>query len=137
MRNTMNKPEFFVTPGYGERQLANMHYSQALRIGKRIETSGQGGWSDDWQFPALLEDEIAQAFDNLSRTLAAAGAGWEHVVHVNSYHVGGYPPGVNETMVKLFRHYMPGHAPIWTSLGVAALGDPAMRVEIRVSAVLP
>ena len=35
-------------------------------------------------------------------------------------------------MVKLFRHYMPNHAPIWTQLGVAALGDPTMRIEIRV-----
>ena len=133
----MTRPQFFVTPGYGERQLSGMHYSQAVRTGNRIETSGQGGWSDDWTFPASLADEIAQAFCNVERTLATAGAGWSHVVHVNSYHVGGFPRGVNETMVKLFRHYMPDHAPIWTALGVAALGDPAMRVEIRVTAVLP
>lgn len=133
----MEKAEFFVTPGYGERQLTGMHYSQAVKIGNRVETSGQGGWNDDWQFPESLADEIAQAFRNVERTLATAGAGWEHVVHVNSYHVGGFPPGVNEVMVKLFRHYMPNHAPIWTSLGVAALGDPTMRVEIRVTAIVP
>jgi enamine deaminase RidA (YjgF/YER057c/UK114 family) len=113
----MEKAEFFVTPGYGERQLNGMHYSQAVKIGNRVETSGQGGWNDDWQFPESLADEIAQAFRNVERTLATAGAGWEHVVHVNSYHVGGFPPGANEVMVKLFRHYMPNHAPIWTSLG--------------------
>jgi enamine deaminase RidA (YjgF/YER057c/UK114 family) len=133
----MEKPKFFVTPGYGERQLNGMHYSQAVKIGNRVETSGQGGWNDDWQFPESLADEIAQAFRNVARTLATAGAGWEHVVHVNSYHVGGFPPGVNDVMVKLFRHYMPNHAPIWTSLGVAALGDPTMRVEIRVTAIVP
>lgn len=133
----MEKAEFFVTPGYGERQLTGMHYSQAVKIGNRVETSGQGGWNDDWQFPESLADEIAQAFRNVERTLATAGAGWEHVVHVNSYHVGGFPPGVNEVMVRLFRHYMPNHAPLWTSLGVAALGDPTMRVEIRVTAIVP
>jgi enamine deaminase RidA (YjgF/YER057c/UK114 family) len=132
----MTKPEFFVTAGYGERQLTGMHYSQAVKIGNRVETSGQGGWSDDWKFPESLADEIAQAFKNVERTLAAAGAGWEHVVHVNSYHAGGFPPGVNDVMVNLFRQYMPDHAPIWTSLGVAALGDPAMRVEIRVTAIV-
>ncbi|WNG14877.1 RidA family protein [Cystobacter fuscus] len=132
----MNKPEFFVTPGYGDRQLKGMHYSQALKIGNRVETSGQGGWNDDWEFPESLTEEIAQAFRNVGRTLATAGAGWEHVVHVNSYHIG-FPPEVNETMVRLFRHYMPDHAPIWTSLGVAALGDPTMRVEIRVTAIVP
>jgi enamine deaminase RidA (YjgF/YER057c/UK114 family) len=132
----MEKPEFFATPGYGERQLNEMHYSQAVKIGNRVETSGQGGWSDDWQFPESLADEIAQAFRNVEQTLATAGAGWEHVIHVNSYHVG-FPPVANETMVKLFRHYMPNHAPIWTQLGVAALGDPTMRVEIRVTAIVP
>jgi enamine deaminase RidA (YjgF/YER057c/UK114 family) len=133
----MNKPEFFVTPGYGETLLNVLHYSQALKVGDRVETSGQGGWDNDLQIPDSIEDEIAQAFQNLERTLATAGATWEHVVHVNSYHVGGFPPIVNETMARLYRHYMPNHAPIWTQLGVAALGLPTMRIEIRVTAIVP
>ncbi|MHC8344708.1 RidA family protein [Pseudomonas sp. RT6P73] len=133
----MNKPEFFVTPGYGETLLNALHYSQALKMDNRVETSGQGGWDDDLQIPDSIEDEIAQAFRNLERTLATAGASWEHVVHVNSYHVGGFPPIVNETMARLYRHYMPNHAPIWTQLGVAALGLPTMRIEIRVTAIVP
>jgi enamine deaminase RidA (YjgF/YER057c/UK114 family) len=48
------------------------------------------------------------------------------VVHVNSYHVGGFPPEVNEVMSKLFRHYMPNHAPIWTQVGVAGLILPSL-----------
>jgi enamine deaminase RidA (YjgF/YER057c/UK114 family) len=133
----MEKPEFFVTPGYGEYMLKKLHYSQAVKIGNRVETSGQGGWDDDLQIPESLADEIAQAFRNVERTLATAGAGWEHVVHVNSYHVGGFPPEVNEAMVKLYRHYMPNHAPIWTQVGVTALGLPMMRIEIRVTAIVP
>ncbi len=131
----MNKPEFFITPGYGERMLNEFYYSQAVKIGDRVETSGQGGWDDDLQFPESLADEIAQAFRNVERTLATAGASWEDVIHVNSYHVGGFLPEVNEAMVKLFRHYMPNHAPIWTQLGVEALGLPTMRIEIRVTAI--
>jgi enamine deaminase RidA (YjgF/YER057c/UK114 family) len=102
-----------------------------------VETSGQGGWDDNLQILESLEDEIAQAFQNVERTLATADAGWEHVVHVNSYHVGGFPKKVNETMVRLYRHYMPKHAPIWTQVGVAALGLPTMRIEIRVTAIVP
>src|SRR3546814_3971923 len=75
----MEKPEFFVTPGYGERLRDLLHYSQAVRIGNRVEISGQGGWDDDLRIPDRLEDEIAQAFRNVQRTLATAGAGWEHV----------------------------------------------------------
>ena len=88
MRRRYEQPEFFVTPGYGERQLRMFHYSQAVKVGNRVETSGQGGWDDDWQFPEALADEITQAFRNVA-------------------------------------------------LGVAALGDPKMRVEIRVTAILP
>ncbi|KAA0972970.1 RidA family protein [Pseudomonas sp. ANT_H12B] len=133
----MNTPEFFVTPGYGERLLSALHYSQAVKIGNRVETSGQGGWDDDLHIPESLEEEITQAFQNLERTLATAGASWDQVVHVNSYHVGGFPPEVNEVMARLYRHYMPNHAPIWTQVGVAALGLPTMRIEIRVTAIVP
>lgn len=132
----MQKPLFFRTPGYGERLHELLHYSQAVRIGDRVEISGQGGWNDDLEIPDSIEEEINKAFHNVKRTLETAGAGWEHVVHVNSYHVGGFPPAVNETMAKLFRHYMPNHAPIWTQLGVEALGLPTMRIEIRVTAVV-
>jgi len=132
----MSKPQFFATPGYGERQLKRHYYSQAVKIGNRIETSGQGGWNDNWEFPQSLEDEIKQAFINVTRTLETAGASWEHVVHINSYHVD-FQPEVNDIMSGLFRQYMPNHAPIWTLLGVAKLGDPKMRVEIRVTAIVP
>lgn len=47
----MTQPKFFATPGYGDRQLTEMRYSQAVRVGDRIEISGQGGWDDDLNFP--------------------------------------------------------------------------------------
>jgi enamine deaminase RidA (YjgF/YER057c/UK114 family) len=97
---------------------------------------GQGGWDDDLQIPEAIEDEIAAAFRIIELVLAKAGASWDHVVHVNSYHVGRFPPIVNETIVRLYREYMPDHAPIWTQVGVEALGLPAMHFEIRVTAII-
>jgi enamine deaminase RidA (YjgF/YER057c/UK114 family) len=133
-------PRFFATPGYGDRQLERMGYSQAVRIGDRVETSGQGGWDDDFDFPADLEDEIVQAFDNVERTLRTAGATWRDVVHVNSYHVPETPGFIGEThnrvMVEQLRARMGERAPIWTETGVPALGAPGMRVEIRVTAII-
>jgi enamine deaminase RidA (YjgF/YER057c/UK114 family) len=134
--HAMDEPEFFVTPGYGERHLRLFHYSQAVGIGNRLGTAGQGGRTDAWEFPASLADEIAQAFRNVERTLAAAGAGWAHVVRVHSDHVG-LDAGTDRAMAERFRHPMPDRAPVWTCLGVAALGEPMMRVEIRVTAILP
>ena len=136
----MTTPEFFATPGYGETQLTNMHYNQAVRFGDRVETSGQGGWDDDFNFPEALEDEIVVAFDNVERTLALAGATWRDVIHVNSYHIpdaaDSIGDGHNRVMVEQFRKRMGDRAPIWTQVGVAALGAPKMRVEIRVTAIV-
>lgn len=47
-----------------------IHYSQAVKIGDRVETSNQGGVDDNLQIPESLADEIAQAFRNVERTLA-------------------------------------------------------------------
>jgi enamine deaminase RidA (YjgF/YER057c/UK114 family) len=50
-KNTMKKSKFFVTPDYWEYLLNELHYSQAVKIGDRVETSGQGGWDDNLQIP--------------------------------------------------------------------------------------
>src|SRR5690606_39820848 len=69
LERSTKMPEFFVTPGYGEKLFELLNYSQALRIGNRVEISGQGGWDDDLNIPETIEDEIAQAFRNVERTL--------------------------------------------------------------------
>ena len=133
-------PKFFVTPGYGDTLLADLRYSQALRIGDRVEISGQGGWDDHFNFPTDITEEIVAAFDNVERTLATAGATWRDVVSVNSYHVAETDVSIgdehNRVMVEQFRKRMGERAPIWTQIGVATLGAPKMRVEIRVTAVV-
>ena len=119
---------------------AEMHYSQAVRIGDRVEISGQGGWDDDLKFPDALDDEIVRAFDNVGRTLALAGATWRDVISVDSYHIPTSPDFIgevhNRVMVEQLRSRMGDRSPIWTQIGVSALGAPGMRVEIRATAVL-
>ncbi|WP_410620797.1 RidA family protein [Amycolatopsis sp. cmx-8-4] len=133
-------PEFFVTPGYGPKHLAALHYTQAVRIGDRVEISGQGGWDDDTVFPESLEEEIVRAFENVERTLATAGASWTDVVAVDSFHIPTAPDTIGDdhtrVMVEQFRKRLGDRAPIWTQLGVAALGAPGMRVEIRATAIV-
>ncbi|WP_024449499.1 Rid family hydrolase [Mycolicibacterium iranicum] len=133
--------EFFVTPGLGETFRRTRHYSQAVRIGDRVEISGQGGWADDLTFPDDLADEIVAAFDNVERVLATAGATWRDVVSVNSYHV--LPPGAeeigeahNDVMIDQFRKRMGERAPIWTETGVTVLGATGMHIEIQVTAIV-
>lgn len=136
----MDNPRFFATPGYGDTQLSAMHYNQALRIGNRVETSGQGGWDDDFNLPTDLREEIVAAFDNVERTLAHAGASWRDVVAVESFHVPSESDIIgdahNEVMVEEMRERMGDRAPIWTQIGVPALGARGMRIEIRVTAIV-
>lgn len=136
----MSEPEFFATPGYGETQLADMHYNQAVRIGDRVETSGQGGWDDDWNFPDGLADEIVQALENVERILATAGATWRDVIAVDSYHVPDSADSIGEVhsrvMVEQLRQRMGNRSPIWTAIGVPVLADPKMRIEVRVTAIV-
>jgi enamine deaminase RidA (YjgF/YER057c/UK114 family) len=136
----MNQPAFFATPGYGDTQWREMHYSQALRSGGRVETSGQGGWDDNFVFPESLPAEIVQAFDNLERTLATAGATWADVVAIESYHLPQAQDSIgdahNHVMVEQLRSRMGERRPIWTQLGVTALGAPGMRIEIRATAII-
>lgn len=81
-----------------------------------------------------------RAFDNVERVLAAAGAGWGDVIALDSFHVLGATGTFeehNRVMVEQFRQRLGDRAPIWTQLGVPALGDPRMRIEIRATAVTP
>jgi enamine deaminase RidA (YjgF/YER057c/UK114 family) len=136
----MPKPEFFDTPGYGEIARTRNHYSQALRIGDRIEISGQGGWDVDFTLSAMsLEDEIVKACDNVEKTLAEAGATWRDVVNVHSYHVPTADDSIGNQhmsmMVDQFRKRIGESRPLWTAVGVKALALPNQRVEIEVVAL--
>jgi enamine deaminase RidA (YjgF/YER057c/UK114 family) len=140
----MSSAIFTSTPGYGDTLFETLHYRQAVRVGDRVEISGQGGWGRELSFPVSfpesLDEEIVQAFENVERTLATVGASWTDVIAVDSYHVPTATDTIGDdhtrAMVEQFRKRMGDRAPIWTQIGVAALGAPGMRVEIRVTALV-
>lgn len=79
------------SPGpWGEKSARDYGYSMVLEVDGRVELSGQGGWNPatlDFPGPSVaIEDEIAQAFDNVGYMLRETGLDWTHVAHVNSYH---------------------------------------------------
>ncbi len=132
-------PRFkLLAPGaWGEKNAAEYSYFASDGDRWSRELSGQGGWRPDTlEFPAgvSIETEIQQAFDNVAFMLKAVGLDWSNVAHVNSDHVpeaDGAILAATAEIARQFRKSMPNHKPIWTCLGVAALGDPRMRVEVR------
>ncbi|KAK1574326.1 endoribonuclease L-PSP [Colletotrichum navitas] len=129
----MSGLKYFSYEDYGVTLRKEMHYSQAVRVGKNIKISGQRGWdpktgeiSDD------LLQEIDQAFETVDLTLKdAGGQGWSQAVDE-----AWTPEGIGR-MVDNIKKWTPNHTPILTGVGVTKLGQPRMRIEVEVSAYDP
>ncbi|KAF3053526.1 hypothetical protein E8E11_011344 [Didymella keratinophila] len=109
----MSHLQYYAYKGVGERNKGKYGYSQAVRVGDRIECSGQGGWNrDTGNFNTEINAQIDQAFENVDYCLRdAGGKGWSQVFRMNSYHV----PLNNEAlaaMTRNFKKWMPDHKPI-------------------------
>ncbi|KAJ6444911.1 histidinol-phosphatase [Purpureocillium lavendulum] len=134
-RNNMSHLRYYAYEGQGVEKRKNFCYSQAVRVGDRIEVAGQGGWDPvTGVFEREINAQIDLAFANVERCVKdAGGKGWSQVFRVNSYHVP-----INDealaAMVRNFRKYMPEHQPLWTCVGVTRLAEDDMRVEIEVVA---
>ncbi|KAJ5722664.1 hypothetical protein N7488_000699, partial [Penicillium malachiteum] len=131
----MSHLQYYSYEGVGQKNKKDFLYSQAVRIGDRIECAGQGGWDPKTGvFHREINAQIDQAFANVDLNLKdAGGKGWEQVFRVNSYHVPINNEGL-DAMVRNFKRWMPNHQPIWTCVGVTRLGEDDMRVEIEVVA---
>ncbi|KAL7794929.1 Endoribonuclease L-PSP/chorismate mutase-like protein [Trichoderma afarasin] len=131
----MSHLKYYSYEGVGVRNREIFSYSQAVRVGDRIECAGQGGWDPKTgAYQKDLNAQIDQAFANVEIALKdAGGKGWSQVYRINTYHV----PISNESLeavTRNIRQYMPGHQPIWTAVGVARLAEDDMLIEIEVVA---
>ncbi|KAF2195203.1 endoribonuclease L-PSP [Zopfia rhizophila CBS 207.26] len=131
----MSHLQYYAYKGQGEKNRKTYRYSQAVRIGDRIECAGQGGWDPDTGvINTEINAQIDQAFANVDFCLKdAGGKGWSQVFRVNSYHVPLNDEAMT-AMVRNFKRWMPEHEPIWTCVGVTRLGMDDMRVEVEVVA---
>ncbi|KAF2138904.1 uncharacterized protein K452DRAFT_320993 [Aplosporella prunicola CBS 121167] len=127
--------QYYSYPGRGEQSRKDFWYSQAVRVGDRIECAGQGGWEpQSGKIHSEINAEIDQAFANVDLALTTAGGkGWSQVFRVNSYHLSLDDEALS-AMLRNFKKWMPGHQPLWTCVEVPRLGDRDMHVEIEVSA---
>lgn len=132
--------QYFSYPGVGERKTEQMHYSQAVRIGDRIECSGQGGWDVDTGIVhSDLATQIAQAYANVDLALrTAGGAGWSQVYSARIYYTHAAAGGEGfAAIIDGLKRWCPAHAPVVTGVEVAGLSDPGMVVEIEAAAHIP
>lgn len=119
----------------GRQALYDLHsYSAAIRSGDLLFVSGQVGSREDGSPEPDYARQVQLAFDNLAAVLKAAGASFEDVVDVTSFHTD--PEKQWETFMPI-RQKMIGEAPYpnWTAIGVNWLAG--FDFEIKVIARIP
>ena len=121
-------------------EMRNLHetfrYSPGVRAGDLLFIAGQVGRDEELNVVEGKEAQFTQAFENLKKVLAAAGATMDDVVDMVSYHTDMRDLPlfiqVRDRYVTNIDRY-----PAWTALGVSALAMPGLSAEIRCTALLP
>ena len=109
-------------------------YSPAIRSGDLLFVSGQVGSREDGSPEPDFEKQVQLAFDNLKAVLKAAGASFDDVIDVTSFHTD--PASQWETLNRVrLREIGEAPYPSWTAVGVTWLSG--FDFEIKVIARLP
>lgn len=115
--------------------LYDLHqYSAAIRHGDLLFISGQVGSREDGTPEPVYEDQVRRAFANLREVLAAAGATFDDVIDVITFHTD--PQTQFERMLAIRAEEI-GEPPFptWTAVGVTWLSG--FDFEIKVIARIP
>ena len=129
----MSRREAVFPPG--RHALYDLHrYSPAVRSGELLFVSGQVGSREDGSPEPVFEDQVRRAFANLRDVLAAAGASFDDVIDVVSFHTD---PESQFGTVLAVREQEIGEPPYpaWTAVGVTWLAG--FDFELKVVARLP
>ena len=131
----MQQREDIVPPGM-EAIYENIRYSPAARVGNTLYISGQIGRDRHMQLVEPREAQFVQVFENLKQVLSAAGADFNDVVDVTSFHTD--LRDLPLYMQVRDRYFTGPQRPAWTAIGAAALcGQPGYFLEVKAVAVLP
>ena len=109
-------------------------YSPAIRTGDLLFVSGQVGSREDGSPEPDFRKQVELAFTNLEAVLAAAGAGFDDIVDVITFHTD--PENQFAAIMEVKSGIFPeAPYPTWTAVGVNWLAG--FDFEIKVTARLP
>ncbi|TIV99002.1 MAG: RidA family protein [Mesorhizobium sp.] len=119
----------------GRHALYDEHgYSAAIRSGDLLFISGQVGSLPDGSPEPAFERQVRLAFENLRSVLHAAGATFDDIVDVTTFHTN--PETQFETMMEVKSEIFTAKPyPNWTAIGVNWLAG--FDFEIKVIARVP
>lgn len=119
----------------GRHALYEKHgYSAAVRSGDLLFVSGQVGSRDDGSIEPDFAEQVQLAFDNLKAVLAAAGATFDDIIDVTTFHTD--PESQMATIMAVKEAVFSEEPyPTWTAVGVNWLAG--FDFEIKVIARVP
>ena len=105
---------------------------------KIIHCAGQTAWDKDMNIVGGddLEQQTAQALENIKTALAAAGATMNDVVRLDIYVVDYDRDKIPAIGAAMSRYFDLERLPANTLLGIAALAMPEFLIEITATAVV-
>ena len=108
-------------------------FSRAVRMGDRVVVSGTGPVVPDGPCPEDAGDQARRCFEIIAAALTEAGASLDDVVRTRMYiTAAAHADAVGAVHGEILGHVRPAA----TMVVVAALLDPAWKVEIEAEAVL-
>lgn len=118
------------------------NYAPARRVGDTLYVSGViiGRAEGEGNDAAAFEAQTRRAFAVLDATLRAAGATFDDVVMINSFHVWEGPnfPGSRLDQLRIINRvkaeYIDGPWPAWTAVGTTGLFEETGIAEIQLIA---
>jgi enamine deaminase RidA (YjgF/YER057c/UK114 family) len=107
--------------------------SPAVQIGDLLSVAGCTGATAAEDGPRA---QMRRAYEEIGQVLDAAGASWDDVVSMTTYHVH-FRRDI-DAMTEIHREFVTKEPfPAWTAVGVTALYEPAAIVEISIHALVP
>jgi enamine deaminase RidA (YjgF/YER057c/UK114 family) len=112
------------------------HYSPGVKAGNLLFIAGQVGRDENLQVVQDKEAQFAQAFENVKKVLTAAGATFDDVVEMVTYHTDMRDL---QLFIQIRDRYVTNQDryPTWTAIGATALAMPGLLAEIKCTALLP
>jgi enamine deaminase RidA (YjgF/YER057c/UK114 family) len=106
--------------------------------GRIVITGGIVGWDIMGNFPTDFAAQARLTFSNILQILAEGGAGPEHVVRLtwNVVDLDEYRANLKE-LGRAYRETFGAYYPAMAVVQVAGLVEPAAKIEIEATAVVP
>ena len=123
-----------VVPKEMELIKERFHYNPGVKAtGHLLFIAGQVGRDQNLNVIEGKAAQFVQAFENVKAVLSAAGATFDDVVDMVTYHTDMRDL---QLFMSIKDRYYTGEYPAWTGIGVTSLAMPGLMVEIKCVAML-